>query len=330
MAVDILIIGLGQIGASFGLALETHKDTINRIGYDKDHQTAKKAKKIGAVDSTVTWLQEAIGKANVILLAIPADQNRTMMETVLPGMRTDAVLLDTAPIKAQSATWVEEFLPKDCSYVGLTPAINAEYLHSREMGIDAARADLFEKGTMAINAFPETNADAIKLATDLIHLFGSVPLFTDMTEIDGLMASIHLTPQLLGAALLDSVVDQAGWLDAQRMAGRAFASTTGSFVHLGEPDAIASIAINNTEATLRTLDDIIKSLQGFQALIVTGDEDAFSEHLQQLRKGHDKWLLDRQDAAYGVELEPIPKRSMAKELMGNLFGTSRRDKSKDK
>ena len=102
MTVEFLFIGLGQIGASFGLALDKHKDTINRVGNDPDRVTARKAKKIGAVDSTVMWLQDAIGKADVILLALPADQIGTMMETVLPGMKKDAILFDTAPIKVQS------------------------------------------------------------------------------------------------------------------------------------------------------------------------------------------------------------------------------------
>jgi prephenate dehydrogenase len=329
MTVEFLFIGLGQIGASFGLALDKHKDTINRVGYDTDPVTARKAKKIGAVDSTVMWLQETIGKTDVILLALPADQMGAMMETVLPGMKEGAVLLDTAPIKVQSATWVREFLPKGCSYVGLTPAINSEYLHSNEISIDAAHADLFEKGTMAINALPETDSKAINLATGLIQLIGSMPLFTDMTEIDGLMAAIHITPQLLGAALLDSIIDRAGWPDAQRMASRAFSGTTGPFAQLGEPDALISMAAHNSAPTLRTLDDTIKSLQVIREQLASGDIDALSERFEQLRQGHDKWLIDRQDAKFGMEREPLPKRSLGKEFMGNLFGLSRRDKSKE-
>lgn len=329
MTVQFLLIGLGQIGASFGLALEEHKDTINRVGYDTDPVTTRKAKKIGAVDSTVMWLQEAIGKSDVILLTLPADQIRAMMETVLPSMKTDSILLETALIKVQSAIWVREFMPEGCSYVGLTPAINPAYFLSKETSIDAAHADLFEKGTMAISALPETDPKAIKLATDLIQLIGSVPLFTDMIEIDSLMASTHLLPQLLGAALLDSVVDRAGWPDAQRMAGRAFASVTEPFSRLGEPNAIISMAANSLEPTLRTLDKTINSLQVIRKQLASGDTDGLSERFEQLRRGHDKWYLDRQDAKYGMEHEPLPKRSLGKEFMGNLFGLSRREKSKE-
>jgi len=329
MTVQFLLIGLGQIGASFGLALGEHKDTITRIGHDKDPVSAKKAKKIGAVDSTVMWLQKTIGKADVVLLALPADQMHDMMETVLPSMQPEAVLLDTAPMKIQSAAWVREFLPEGCSYVGLTPAINPAYLYANEESIDAARADLFFFFTMAINTLPNTNPKAVKLATDLIQLIGSVPLFTDMTEIDSFMASIHILPQLLGAALLDNNIDRAGWPDAQRMAGRAFAGTTGAFSQLGEPNSIISMAEYNVEPTLRALDDTITSLQTFRKQIAAGDKDAMAERFEQLRRGHDKWLLDRQEANFGMQHERLPKRSLAKELFGNLFGVTRRDKHKE-
>ncbi|MEN8172730.1 MAG: prephenate dehydrogenase/arogenate dehydrogenase family protein [Chloroflexota bacterium] len=326
MTVQFLLIGLGQIGASFGLALDEHKETITRIGYDTDPVTAKKAKKMGAVDSTVMWLQESISKADVILLAVPADQMGEMMETVLPGMQTGAVVLDTAPIKTQTAAWVGEFLPKGCSYVGLTPSINPDYLYEAEESIDAAHADLFEKGTMAIATLPETDAKAVKLATDLIQLVGSVPLFSDAAEIEGLMAAIHILPQLLGAAILDINIDRVGWPDAQRMAGRAFAGSTGAFSLLGEPKAITGMAKYSSESTLRALDETIAALENMREKIAAGNTDDLDARFEELRQGHDKWLLDRKDAKFGMAHEPLPKRALSKEFFGNLFGLTQRRK----
>lgn len=330
MRVEFLLIGLGQIGASFGLALDEHKDTIHRVGYDTDPVTARKAKKIGAVDKAVMWLQEAIGKADIILLALPADQVHDMMVTVLPGMQEGAVLIDTTPTKTKPTAWAQELLPDGCSYVGLTPAINPAYLHASEISIDAAHADLFHKGTMAIVTLPETDPKAVKLATDLIKLVDSTPLFTDMAEADGLMAFVHGLPQLLGAALLDSTMDLVGWPDAQRIAGRAYASATASFAKMGEPDAIVNMAMLSPEPTIRAIDAAIASLQTFREQITEENTEAMSEHFEELRRGHDKWLLDRQEANVDTTREPLPKRSLATEFFGNLFGLTRREKTEDK
>ena len=47
MPVQITIIGLGQIGASMGLALASHKDKILRIGHDKKAEVEREALKKG-------------------------------------------------------------------------------------------------------------------------------------------------------------------------------------------------------------------------------------------------------------------------------------------
>ncbi len=71
MTVKITIIGLGQIGASMGLALATHKDQVTTLGHDKSAEIARKAQKIGAVESISYNLPASVEGADVIVLAIP-------------------------------------------------------------------------------------------------------------------------------------------------------------------------------------------------------------------------------------------------------------------
>ncbi len=43
MTVQITIVGLGQIGASAGLALAAYKDQVATVGHDKSPQIAQRA-----------------------------------------------------------------------------------------------------------------------------------------------------------------------------------------------------------------------------------------------------------------------------------------------
>ena len=52
MKIQITIIGLGQIGASIGMALAPKSDLTDRIGYDVDPKVMRQAPKLGAVDKT--------------------------------------------------------------------------------------------------------------------------------------------------------------------------------------------------------------------------------------------------------------------------------------
>ena len=156
MKIQMTIVGLGQIGASIGLALGKKSDQIERIGYDVDPRVMRQASKSGVVDKTSSNLAKVLKTSDVLLLALPTDEMRPMMEELLPLMKPGSILLDTALSKEKVASWAAELLPSGCSYVGLTPVINPEYLVSTESGINSARDDLFQNGMIAITSPPNT------------------------------------------------------------------------------------------------------------------------------------------------------------------------------
>jgi len=318
--IQITIIGLGQIGASIGLALGEHSDLVKRIGSDQDGNTVKQAKRINAVDETVLRLPPAINKSDVVLLAIPVDQMHLMMETVAPEMKDGAVLMDTAPIKAKIADWAKALLPEGCAYVGLTPVIAPQYLLSDETGIAAAHADLFQEGLIGISSPPGTDSMAIKLAADIVRLIGAAPLFSDLVENDGLMTATHIVPQLMGAALLNATVDQPGWREARKFAGRAYAEVSGPIMHLGEPGALSSTAMLNRENVVRVLDSVIASMQTLRDDIHHDDAEALSKRLARAHDGRERWWQERQEANWAMEGRPkIETGSAASSIFGNLL-----------
>ena len=327
MKIQLTIIGLGQIGSSFGLALGAHEELVKRIGFDIDPVTTNNARKSGAVDETVTHLSSAVSKSDVVLLALPVDQMREMLEIVASEMKAGAVLMDTAPIKTKIAEWATELLPKACAYVGLTPVLAPQYLLSDEIGFEAAHPDLFQNALIAISTPPGCDSKAIKLAADLVRLVGASPLFADLMEMDGLMTATHVVPQIMGAALLNATVDKPGWREARKMAGRAYAEVSGPIVHLGEPGALTSMAMLNRENVLRVLDSVIASMQTLREDIYREDAQMLTERLERARKGRERWWKERQEGNWSAEGRPkIEKTSAASSIFGNLlrFGSKSR------
>ena len=141
MTVRITIIGLGQIGASLGLALAAHKEQVSTLGHDKSPTTARQAQKRGAVQAVAYTLPGAVQKADVVVLAIPLNEMRAALEVIAPVLKEDAVVLDTSPVKTAVAGWVKELLPPGRHYVGLAPALNPDVLYEPGGGLEAARAD---------------------------------------------------------------------------------------------------------------------------------------------------------------------------------------------
>jgi prephenate dehydrogenase len=322
--IQLVIIGLGQIGSSLGLALAEHSQFVDRTGYDIDRKTADEAKKIGAVDRTVSRLNEAVRGADVILLALPVDQLRDIMEVVSKEMPKGAVLMDTAPIKGKVAAWAEELLPEGNSYVGLTPVVNPKYLHSDETGIHAAREDLFRDGLIAISTPPNTDSKAIKLAADFVRLVGAFPFFADLMEIDGLMTATHVVPQIMAAALINATVDRPGWQEARKLAGRAYAEVSGPVVHLGDPSALTSTVLLNRENVLRVLDSVIASMQTLREDIYEENSETLIDRLERAHHGREHWWRERKEAHWPFEGRPEIKSSFASDVFSNLLRGGRK------
>ena len=298
MTVQITIVGLGQVGASAGLALAEHKSLLHRVGHDKDPGIAKQAQKMGAVDDVKFNLPSAVREAKIVLLSLPAHEMRSTMEIIAPDLPEGAVVLDTAPVKEAVAQWAQEILPEGRYYVGLAPAVNPAHLHRSEMGVETATADFFNNGLISLNALPGVPEEAVKLATDLIHLLGATPVYGDTVETDGLMASTHLVPQLLAVAMLNAIVDQPGWNDARKLAGRPFALLTSAAAYQDGFESLTEAALLNQKNVTRVLDTVIGVLSGLRQDIAEGDREGVSERIEQALISRERWLTERLSAKW--------------------------------
>src|SRR5512138_1663628 len=257
MSIQITIVGLGQIGASIGLALKAHNLDIGLVGHDKEMSTAKEAQRMGAVDDVKFNLPASVREAKIVILALPFSGMRETLEVIAPDLEEGAIVLDTAPSKATIAAWAKELIPAGRFYIGLTPAINPDYLHGTEYGVKAARADLFDRGLMVVNAPIGTPEYVFNLAMDLVLMFGATPLLMDTAEADGVFAAMHLLPQLAASALLDATVDKPGWQEARKLAGRPYAMVTAGLAYHDNMDSLGESALENRENIVRLLNAYI-------------------------------------------------------------------------
>lgn len=319
MGVQITIIGLGQVGSSIGLALAEYK-TIKRIGHDKDGESARAAQKAGAVDETRFNLPASVGGSRLVLLCLPLNEIRKTLEVIAPDLDEGAVVMDTAPAKTVVAAWAKELLPAGRYYVGLAPAAGASYLHGVDFGVESARADLFKDGLFMVNAPYGTPEEAVKLAIDLISLLGAQAMLSDEMEADGLLASTHILPQLLSAALIDATMDRPGWQEARKLSARPYASVSGGLAYHDDADSLGIAALGNRENVSRVIDNLMVSLQELRDRIKAGDEESVTTFLTDAFQARVRWLEERHKADWeGIKKEKIDIPSMSERLFGTLW-----------
>jgi prephenate dehydrogenase len=329
MTIQMVIIGLGQIGASIGLALADQKSQIRCLGFDADSAIEHQAVKMGAVEKLASSLPKAVASSEIVMLALPVSALREILEIIAPALKEGAVVLDVAPAKEAMIRWTQELLPAGRYYIGLVPAINADYLEAHGLSLKVANRDLFRKGLMGIVTPPGSPPAAIRLATDLVGLLGAEHLFFDATEVDSLMAAVHLLPQLVGAALLDATIQQPGWHEGRKLAGRAYADVTGTLPHSGGPDGLAEAAVLSSEHALRVLDNLIAALQDYRAEIQDGQVEPLREHLRKAYEDRVIWWAQRQKGGWQAEdFESHSDLPTGSQMFSHMLFGSRKPKAK--
>ncbi len=328
MASKIAIIGLGQIGASIGLALKEKSGLPEVLGSDKDAAVASAAEGLGAVDKIVRPT-DAVKEADVVVLCLPLSEMQGVLKRICPFLKEEAVLMDTAPIKSPVTGWVTELLPPKRFYLGLVPAVTVQALGSPETGIKGARADLFRRTVMVVSAPPNTPAEVEQLGINFASLLGAKALLADFAESDGLMTSIHLLPQLVAAALLDACVDAPGWLEARKIAGRPFAGVTGGLAYYDDPRSLQAAASANPTTAVHALDVVIASLKGLRDDINGRDGESVGERLLHSFESRERWLTERESAEWLKEGgSPLEVPAAGEQVMQMLFGSRIADRNK--
>lgn len=329
MTVQITIVGLGQIGSSIGLALKARDLGLRIVGHDKDPQAAKEAQRIGAVDDVKYNLPASIRDARIVILALPFAAMRETLENIARDLQDGTLVLDTAPSKTTVAAWAKELLPQGRFYIGLTPAINPEYVHSTEFGVKAARSDLFDKGLVVVNTPSGTPGNVFNLAMELVSLFGAMPLLMDTAEADGIFAAIHMLPQLAASALLDTTVDKPGWHEARKLAGRPYASATSGVAYHDDVLSLRDSVLQNRENVVRLLNNYIGSLVDLRDEISDQDSEALSERLENALRGRIRWFDERHAAEWlNKEGQKIDAPSFGDRVNQMLFGSMVTDRSR--
>ena len=322
----ITIVGLGKIGSSIGLALNTPENDLQLIGHDKASGIAKESKSRGAVGSTSWNLISACERADVVILAIPFDQIEPTLQAIGDELKIGAVVIDTSSFKQPVMEWAARHLAETAHFVGIGLGRNPEAMMDLTPGPAGARADLFANAPCCVMPSPSSAPDAVKIAQDLATLLGATPYFLGPDEYDGLSAVVHLVPALLAGALLGPVISSPGWREMRRLG-------SSDLLYLGQSlkESASALALQtacNRENVVRWLDRVMDELGTIRAQVAEGEDELLGHRLDLIDEGLERWLIDwhKNDWERAARPAAPPTGGWFRQLFG--FGGRRRDDGK--
>lgn len=158
---NIGIIGLGLMGASFAKRLSPQKDkTI--YGIDQNKQTIQTALELNIIKEGSTDPGKLIKKCNLIILALYPTMIKPWIVENQQYLESGTILMDISGVKTNIVEPVQAILREDLELISIHPMCGRE-----SRGIDFAQADIFDNANYIIVPTNKNTATAIEAAKQL-------------------------------------------------------------------------------------------------------------------------------------------------------------------
>lgn len=273
----VLIVGLGLIGGSIGLALRRWSDErkvdgrkpLEVTGFDTnlDHQRA--AEKLGAIDRGAWDLSKAAREADIVILATPVNAMREIMQDLATHLKSGAIVTDTGSTKAQVIAWAGEILPRDIHFVGGHP------MAGKTQSIEGAETDLFSGATWCISPSVSASEDAVRTVLGLVAAAGAEPFFIDPGEHDAYVAGVSHLPFALSASLMNAVSRDPSWREMKTLTAGGFRDTTR--LAAGSPAMHRDILLTNRDSVVRWIDAVTETLGELRQTLTSNAESSAAD-----------------------------------------------------
>lgn len=280
---QVTLIGAGLLGGSLGLALQKHGLTKRVVAYVRRAGSVSEALSLKIATAATQDLAEAVREADLVIITTPIAQMKPLAETLLPAMRSGAIVTDVGSVKATVVEALEPmFATRGIHFVGSHPMAGGE-----KIGMAHARADLFENAVSVITPTAATSPSALRSVDELWKGVGCNTLLMSPERHDDLVSRSSHLPHVVAAELASYVLSPAHSKEQAQLCAGGFRDTTR--VASGSPEMWRDICMANQKNLTRVLGVFIESLQEFQHTLATGDAAGVEEFFHKAKERRDEW-----------------------------------------
>lgn len=270
------------------MALRQALPEVEVLGVARRTETAAMAQEMGAVHEAGTDVG-LIAAADLVVLACPLAVTKAVLEDCRHHLARRARVTDVGSAKAEVVHFATRLLDRRRN-----PFLGGHPMAGKEVtGIQHAEAGLF-RGRPWV--FTPHAAGALEPFADLVaavRAIGAVPINLSPRQHDRYVALVSHLPFLVSAAYLLAVGRHEEWPDAAELASSGFRDI--SRLGAGDSEMYAAIAGANREEVLKAWAVFHEALDGFEAAIVRGDDDALLDLLIAARQVRTNWAQDHPD-----------------------------------
>lgn len=261
-----LIVGVGLLGGSIGLALRQRRLAKEVVGVGRPGKPPLGAVTLGAIDRAESDLRLASLDADLVICCTPVQQVVESVMICAQAMRRDGLITDVGSTKKTIVEGLLELAP-DAAYVGSHPLAGGT-----ATGAEHARADLFIESMVVVTPSAVTPLERTERAERLWQSLGAKTMRMSPSDHDDALAQTSHLPHIVAAALAAATsrdllpLTATGWRGTTRIAK-------------GNAKLWRQILEENRLPALQALQNFAKVLEHWQNALESNDGDRLEQLL---------------------------------------------------
>ena len=268
------IVGLGLIGGSLGLKLQSLNHTIYGIANNELNAKRAKEKKLA---NFISCDLNLLKKCELIILALPIKDLINPSQRLVESIPQKTIVTDVGSVKEPIVKTWENLYPL---FIGSHPMAGTE-----KKGVNSGFKGLFNNAMWVITPTKNSDLNAIKTISELIKSMNCSICQTSPKEHDKAVSLISHLPIFLASALIETAhtKNNQSLLDlTQKLAATGFADT--SRVGGGNEQLGLDLAINNQINILNSINNFKIKLNILESLIKEKNWELLSNKLAEAKE----------------------------------------------
>jgi len=273
----VVIIGVGLIGGSLGLALCRRRLAETVVGAGRSKENLRAALQCGAIHQAAGDPRRAAAEAEIVVLAAHPRANRELLAEIAPGLAPGTVVTDVGSVKEDIVRFAGGVMREGTVFVGGHPMAGSE-----RQGLAGADPYLFENAFYILTPLPGQPAWAVDKVRAMVRGIGAQAIELTPEEHDLAVAALSHLPHLVAYALVNSLASLPAGERLLPLAAGGFRDTTR--IALSSPVMWREIFLVNREKVLALLDVYKRELALLEEAVQKADGDALEARLQRAKE----------------------------------------------
>tara|TARA_B100000212_G_scaffold333327_1_gene302653 strand:- start:99 stop:938 length:840 start_codon:yes stop_codon:yes gene_type:complete len=271
---NIGIVGLGLIGGSIGLKLQSLNHTVYGVTNNNRNQIMAKERKLA---NFISQDYDVLKNCSLIILALPIKNLLNPSNNLIKAIPPTAILTDVGSVKVPI---IETWEKIHNLFIGSHPMAGTE-----EKGVNSGKIELFDNAKWVITPTSHTDQNSLQILSKLLKTMGCDIYFENPVIHDQAVANISHLPIYLSSCLIETVYckDNEDLLNLSgKIAASGFSDT--SRVGGGNPVLGKDLAENNTKNILNSIKKFKKNINELERIFEEQDWDLLEQKLQKTKE----------------------------------------------